>query len=150
MTASRKWQVGAARLNPKGRPLDGVYNETYCTFRIASRNAGNLPEAIRESVTALRLHSDLLRELIESGGRLEYFIGWFFAGNSGDIFDLALMAALAELGISLNFDIYVEDEEDEHPAGTQNSFNRKSPPGEPAGFSFVPAVPARASAHSSV
>ena len=36
----------------------------------------------------------------------EFFVGWFFNGNSGEVFDCDLLARLADLQIDLSFDVY--------------------------------------------
>lgn len=49
---------------------------------------------------------NLFYELSSSGGKIEYFIGWYSEGNSGEEFDFELLRSLADLYIGLSFDFY--------------------------------------------
>lgn len=46
------------------------------------------------------------KKVIASGGNIEYFIGWHLNGNTGDTLSHELLRELADLGISLSFDLY--------------------------------------------
>jgi hypothetical protein len=41
------------------------------------------------------------------GGRVEVFVGWFFLGNRGDVFDDNVLARMADLKIDLSLDVYL-------------------------------------------
>lgn len=46
MTPKFCWTVGEPRKTPKGTPLDGVREESYCTFDIGSGEDGELAQCL--------------------------------------------------------------------------------------------------------
>ena len=105
---SRSMDVGAPRATPKGAPLEGVYDESFWTARLSDGKSINrsLSLAIGEALDDLASRQDFFREFVGDGGRAEFFIGWFFDDNSGDVFDHELLARLADFKIDLSFDVY--------------------------------------------
>jgi len=106
LLAHRKWRAGDQRKTPKGELLGGIYKESYLSCRITHEKSDDLAKVIRETTLRLSTHKELLRELSMTGGKLEYFIGWYSSGNSGEEFDALLLKEAAELGIGLSFDFY--------------------------------------------
>ncbi len=106
LSAAIIWNVGDQRMTPKGKNLDGVYRETYCSFHLPHESDQYLPELLAETNKQLKNTSSFLNKIISSGGNVEYFIGWYFNKNTGEIFDSELLQELSELGISLSFDFY--------------------------------------------
>ena len=105
---SRSWEAGAPRTTPKGTPLSGVNKETYWIANYvegASANA-DLAAAVGGVLDKLAKHQAFFDALSASGGRAEFFIGWFFDGNSGDVFSWKLLGRLAQLKIDLSLDVY--------------------------------------------
>lgn len=98
------YTAGDKRVTPKGAPLAGFRGETYWTHECS---AGASFEVAVEEVTAQLVgKAEFLRHLKETGGRLEYFIGWFSDSNSGFVLDHDLLKKLADLNINLAFDVY--------------------------------------------
>jgi hypothetical protein len=112
LSPTRSWRAGAPRTTPKETPLEGANRETYwCADMGKGEWPGiNLAAAIARSVDVLTPHRDFLRHIHAESGRSEFFVGWFFEGNSGDQFDAALLAKLADLQIGLALDIYPPDQ----------------------------------------
>ena len=106
MTAGRMWTVGEQRTNPVGTFLSGINKETYCSFPLESPEGMQLAESLRHWNQQFLLLKDTFNKIHSSGGRIEYFIGWFCDGNSGEIFNLLLLKELVELKIELSFDVY--------------------------------------------
>jgi hypothetical protein len=98
--------VGEPRSTPKGQPLSGRWKDSYCTFQIHRRSEKSLPDQIAEALELLTPYKKSLDRLVTSGGHLEFFVGWFLDGNSGDILEHQLLGRLAEMQISLSLDIY--------------------------------------------
>ena len=61
---------------------------------------------IYSAASALRQHTDFFKRVRASGGRAEFFVGWFGDKNFGDSFSHATLSVLAELQIDLSFDVY--------------------------------------------
>jgi len=65
-----------------------------------------LSDAISDLVTELSSRRSFFQRVRSDGGKVEFFVGWFFDGKSGDVFDVDLLAKLADLGVALSLDIY--------------------------------------------
>lgn len=108
----RIWKVGDRRTDMKGRPLEGTYDKSYCTFRLDREPAPDLSVLMEETVAYLSRHKGMLDELIATGGKFNFFVGWFSGANSGELFDWKLLQQLADLNISLDMDVYADTGED--------------------------------------
>lgn len=115
-----KWfhKAGAARRTPKGTRLEGVYDENYCTFPINSRKGECLSDLLSRFARELKQRKNILNDISRSGGRCEFFIGWFSSANTGELFPCELLTVLGSLNIDLAIDIYCDE----------NSPNRILPP----------------------
>lgn len=105
-----KWQhkIGEPRMNPKGIPLGGVYDSSYCSFNLIRLNDEELHEMFGRIVDDLFHHKALFHRVRDEGGRSEFFIGWYSPGNTGDTFSHDLLVKLGELRIDLALDVYGE------------------------------------------
>lgn len=102
--------VGEGRKTPKGDPLSGVYTETYCSFPVAQGEFSAIEQELR-SLTASPLTAEgTLKDIIDTGGRMEYFIGCFIDKNNGMTLNECLLSDLAALKISVAFDLYGQDD----------------------------------------
>lgn len=97
--------VGEERRTPTGIKLDGMNPETHW-IKSLDYEGDSLPNAIEKAILEFGSQSTAGREIRESGGNVEFFIGWFFNKNGGDILSAELLGRLACLGIDLSFDIY--------------------------------------------
>ncbi|MCE7915608.1 MAG: DUF4279 domain-containing protein [Nitrosomonas sp. PRO4] len=98
--------VGEPRINPKGIVLGGVYENSYCSFLINLKNHEELHETLDRVVDNLLQHESLFCRIRDDGGRIEFFIGWFSTGNTGDTFSSILLKKLGMLQIDLALDVY--------------------------------------------
>src|SRR5436190_19494451 len=101
--------AGAPRMTLGGRALRGVNRQSYWTASLWNGNFKDQPlcDALAATLDRLEPHREFLVDLVASGARAEFFIGWFFdEGNSGDAIDHALLARLASFRIDLHFDVY--------------------------------------------
>jgi hypothetical protein len=107
----RFWKAGEPRQNPAGMPLAGFNRETYWMAEIA---AGRWPlkvnEAIYDALKMLARHRSFLHRLREKGGTAEFFVGWFFENQSGDVLTHQCLALAGDLQIDLSFDVYPPDQ----------------------------------------
>jgi hypothetical protein len=107
-TPSRCWRAGEPRHTPKGTPLGGNYSHSYWTARFAEGRwpGRSLAEAMSDLVDQLQARKDFFRQISSGGGKAELFVGWFFEGRGGVVFDCDLLSRMADLGIDLSLDIY--------------------------------------------
>jgi len=105
-----KWKhkIGEPRTTPKGVPLDGVYDSSYCSFPLIRLGEEELHEMLNRTADGLLPHKDLFCRIRDEGGCVEYFVGWYSKGNTGDKLSCSLLGKLGELQIDLALDIYGE------------------------------------------
>ena len=102
-----EWAAGAPRVTPTGEPLAGTRNSTYWSAPMEDgADGGELTSAIERATDALLPRREFVRYLRETGGRAEYFIGWFIGTSAGLELPSALLEKIASLGIDLAFDVY--------------------------------------------
>lgn len=103
-----KWKrkIGERRTTPKGTPLDGVYDFSYCSFSLTRRGEEELHEMLNRTADELLPHKDIFCRIRAEGGRTEFFVGWYSTGNTGDEFNCILLGKLGELQIDLAIDVY--------------------------------------------
>lgn len=102
----RKWKAGSQRTTPTGKPLTGIYKETYCVFDLEEKSAGDLESTLYTLTKQFRSFEHFLKKVRSTGGSIEYFIGLFVKKNTGLVLESSLMAQLVNMGIDLSFDIY--------------------------------------------
>ncbi|WP_134163401.1 hypothetical protein [Pseudomonas citronellolis] len=95
----RQWSCGEPRTTPKGTPLSGVYKETYCCFDLINNASQDLSVVLRSANEELQRSGELIREVVATGGRIEYYVS--LSGGMGFEFDGSLISELSELKISL-------------------------------------------------
>jgi len=111
----RKWKVGENRATPVGTLLEGINKESYWAANMQSEKKLLSTEVYMEDYLVklnneLKRHKSYFAELIDSGGCIEYFIGWFSADNVGLTLSRELMKQTAELGIEIGLCAYVGEE----------------------------------------
>jgi hypothetical protein len=103
----------------KGKSSKGNWPQSYWTTNCSK---GKWPEkelrvAFNELLEELKQHRTFFHRMNSEDGEVEFFIGWVFDGNSGDILDCDLLGRMADLKIDLSLDIYPPDHQranDEH------------------------------------
>jgi hypothetical protein len=87
--------------------------------RIAEgRWPSDINEAIHDSLKRFVHCRSFLHRIRAEGGRVEFFIGWFFDNQSGEVLTHQCLALAGDLQIDLSFDIYPPEQpqtEDEVP-----------------------------------
>ena len=96
----RSWGVGERRATPKGKMLHGTYDHR---FEIGEGDDGKLADLLRQALKTLEPSAEFISELLRTGGKLNFYIGWSL-GETGEIFDVTLLAEMARLGIDLGIE----------------------------------------------
>jgi hypothetical protein len=104
----RIWRAGDERETPKGRKVEGHYSDSYCYLQLSRESHEQLTSVMERAVEKLSQHRDTLADVVESGGELSFFIGWFTGTHSGEALPYQLLRKLSDLKISLELDIYSE------------------------------------------
>lgn len=100
------WMAGSRRRSPKGEPLEGSYKTTYWSYTLEQQSDMRLADCLETFTTSLEPYQDFLTGLRSTGGKCEYFIGWFSGPNSGEVLNYQLLSKLSRLQIDLALDIY--------------------------------------------
>lgn len=105
-----KWlqKIGEPRISPKGLPLGGSYDRSYCSVKLEIHETDDVHQTLERAVLNLIHHKDVLHDVRRGGGRVEFFVGWHSVGNTGDTFDFDLLTKIGVLGIDLALDVYDE------------------------------------------
>jgi hypothetical protein len=103
--------VGDARATPKGTPLEGINQRTSVVFDLEEfESVIGLEQTLKIVTRDVAANAgSYLPELVETGGRAEFFIGVFCDENVGVDLDATLIRSLASAGIAVGFDIYPPD-----------------------------------------
>lgn len=104
--ATRVWRAGEGRATKTGTSLTGTQKESYCTVSFLDGASANLPREMHSVLSKLRKHKQTLKQITDSGGEISLFIGWFCDFNCGGTLSWNLLSELAELRVSLEFDVY--------------------------------------------
>lgn len=112
----RSWKCGEPRKTPKGLALPGFYHETYWTVSVAQGQwPSDLNEAIHEALKKLVPCRAFLHRIRAEGAEVEFFIGWFFHNQSGEVFNFQCLALAGDLQIDFSFDVYPYDQDEDDP-----------------------------------
>jgi len=106
LEANHKWRAGSKRVTPKGTPLEGTYDVTYCSFKLKSNNLTELADFLKKCNESFYKHKDFFNKIHSTGGSLEYYVGLFVEDNFGEVFDVDLMKELVDLNINLSIDCH--------------------------------------------
>jgi Domain of unknown function (DUF4279) len=113
LNPSRCLQAGESRATPIGTSLHGDWRESYWTSGDVAKGAWPdiaSADALNRLLDQLSEHHDFFHRIRAEGGRTEFFVGWYFLGNSGDVFHYDLLARMADLKIDLSLDVYPPDQ----------------------------------------
>jgi hypothetical protein len=100
------YSQGKPRATPTGQLLEGTYPETYCSFPLARKAPGNFVDGIRSLMPTIEGLRNYLKEIKDSGGRSELFVGAFVEGTSGFVLDVNDMSELADMSLNLSVEYY--------------------------------------------
>ena len=115
LKATHRWNRGERRVTPNGTWLDGERDDSYCSFNLAQGADGRLVDHVRAAATILLEAKDFLLELTTSGGSSELYVYWYPNGDTGAVFDPALLTELGGLGLALGINVYEEAAVDAGP-----------------------------------
>jgi len=100
-----KWKAGEKRI-VGGHQVNIVNKNTFCCFNLPHEHNLELVDFLRQTNADLYIYKVFFNSIRQSGGKAEYFIGWFSDVNSGQVFDYTFLNELVDLGIELSLDIY--------------------------------------------
>jgi hypothetical protein len=110
----RIWKFGEPRTAPRGQPMPGTFKQSYCYLNFGEKEVyaevEKLPDALKRAVATLKTKKELLKHHQDDGTEFKFFSSWIFEVNSGDTFSAELLRNISDLGISLELDVYPENE----------------------------------------
>ena len=109
--ASSSWEAGDPIIGKKGETREGKGKESYwrCQPHKEHRLLSSdqyLEDYLEMFTKKLIIHKEYFSEIINSGGKINYFIGLFSENSIGNDFPATLLKQLGELNIDLQLDIY--------------------------------------------
>src|SRR5213082_491937 len=103
-TAGASYAAGEQRRSLSGSPLEGVYRESYCLFRLGDGEDGDLARFLEARVAELAPLKPVFAQLRATGGKIMFGILWT-EGSTGEVFDVDLLAGIANLGVDLGIEV---------------------------------------------
>ena len=102
--------VGAPRVTPKGRPLNGTHQETYWSaIPFDRREYQSIDDSVEDVLVSvlelLEPHSKFLNGLGAGGGRVHLMVSSYSSRNYAFEFSPPFLASCAATGISLVHDV---------------------------------------------
>ena len=98
--------VGSDRQTPKGTPLDGIYEETYCCFLLEKKMRGHLDEYLEHWCEYLEKFTEFLNDFLRTNGKLEFYASIFLDGDKGFEIKNILLNRICALGLGLSIEMY--------------------------------------------
>lgn len=99
-----------------GEVITASASDTYCCFKIPGLITGHMEELepqggglngkLWTAIQGLKEKREFLREIADTGGANEFFVGCFLDKNSGEILDWQVLSYLADFRITLALDMY--------------------------------------------
>jgi hypothetical protein len=86
-----------------------VNEVTYWSADLGSGPGEGLVDALYQANEQLASNGPFLHSLLEDGGRVEYFVGWFAGARTGFVLPTDLLYQSGSLGVDLSLDIYGPD-----------------------------------------
>ncbi|PSO22121.1 hypothetical protein C7G42_09610 [Bradyrhizobium sp. MOS003] len=103
------WKMGDERRTPKGNPLGGNRDSSYCLIELGPTSRKSLAKKIESALGRLQSHRALLRRLSSTGGKVTFSVGWFLDEHSGETFSGDSLKSMARLQIGLELHAYLPD-----------------------------------------
>jgi hypothetical protein len=112
---SRYWKAGQPRMSPKGTPLPGENRENYWAANLHEGKNVKSEDILLEdyllTVCSRFAHlKEFFKEIVDTGGHVEFFIGWFGQSMFGATFETKLMREVLELNAAIALDVYAGDD----------------------------------------
>ncbi len=105
-SVGRAWVAGDKRTTGRGKPLDGIWPDSYAYADLEFPEGLRLSASLSHVIEGLAEVRSEIATFVEEGGYAELFVGWIFEGNSGDQLDWKLLDSLANIRLALSLDIY--------------------------------------------
>ncbi len=100
----RGWTAGDPRTTPRGRPLAGLWKDSYWAKRVKSRTDLRPDEAIAQHLASMSQHLRFFASVVRAGGWVEYYLSCESTGAVGVLFEPALLRELGRMHIQLGID----------------------------------------------
>jgi hypothetical protein len=101
--------AGDARTSPSGSPLGGVYEDTYVSMQMVRKKTVELGDEIESCYSIIEVHSDFIKSIVDTGGKVEFYVSAFLNDLGGFELDSLLLKRLADTGIGFAIELYPEE-----------------------------------------
>jgi len=100
--------VSEPRRSPSGQVLDGYYELSYVSMPLIRKKTIELDEELSLWCEVLEPREQILREIVCSGGKVEFYVSLFVSGLGGFELEQGLLARVGAMGLGLSVEIYTE------------------------------------------
>ena len=83
-----------------------MHDSSYWCCEIHRPSEIDLPEALEFCIKGLGGKARFMEEFRQTGGAIEFIVGWFAGRNFGGALGWKMIRRLADMQINLDFDIY--------------------------------------------
>jgi hypothetical protein len=104
------WRAGEDRVTPKGNPIGGTRDQSYCSvefFRLSSKETS---DQILEVLKELGKHQAAIRNISSSGGRVSLYLGIFSSADFAWVLPGDIITPLGQMKIEIDVNVYIEPE----------------------------------------
>lgn len=103
-------------MSPKGTPLSGVSKESFWAAKLHKERKLRsediqLEDYLLSACSRLAHLADFFEEIVDTGGYVEFFVGWFGPIMFGATFEPTLMRQAAELNVAIGLDVYTGEKQ---------------------------------------
>jgi hypothetical protein len=106
ITPIKSHRAGDPRSTPAGQPSRGVYDSGYWTVDLEARDGEDVAQFLWRTVNELGPAERFLRRIVDTGGRIECFMGLFATRLCDQVVPCELLLRLGQIGIDLRLDYY--------------------------------------------
>ena len=103
------WKKGDERRTPIGTKIGGTRASSYLSIELDASSREPMQKRIEAALALLKPHRTLLRRLSSTGGMIRFYVGWFCVEDTGERLSWQILAAMADLRIGLDLNVYVEN-----------------------------------------
>lgn len=98
--------AGEPRQSTAGGAVNSLHGETVAAFGLYDREDGYFVDGLRGALELIESRRSYLHGLVESGGRLLFYVGVFVDEHVGFKLDNSLLESLSSLRIELDVEVY--------------------------------------------
>lgn len=102
MEPKRRWIKGQPRTAQKGSQLNGIHEESSCSFYLEPTECEGPCDLLNRVTDKLYSNIEAVTRITQEGGSVECYVAWAIGQEIGVLFDERLLSKMGELRINLS------------------------------------------------